>query len=457
MFDTQEKIPFSESLEQTILGSMFTLDLYSIVAEIVTEDDFYFESHRVFVRTIRGMVARGVVIDMAMVIDELKRLNVYESLGGDNRVMEFLKGLYASSEKNLIQYCERLKELSIERKMLEAAKKITHMILHKDGELTTRAMIETAEREILQVSNISGLGANEMQSKDSKDAIQTVINAIETARSRKDGELSGIRTGLKELDEYTDGFQKGDLIFIGARPSMGKTTLGLNFAESAFLTQKLPVVIFSMESPTVQITQRLIAAHSNVALGNIVRGEFDPYQFEKVSNTIATLKDSNFIISDKGSLSPSDMRQLLRRIAREHGGIGMVLADYVQLMKLHDNNKKTRNDELSEISRDLKNIAKEFNCPFLCLAQLSKDCERRPDKRPMMSDLRDCGGLEQDADMIIMIYRNEVYYPNDDESKGMADLLIRKNRNGRTGFIKTKFSGATFRFSNLDNYYSEGF
>lgn len=456
MFE-QEKIPFSESLEQTILGSMFTLDLYSIVAEIVTEDDFYFESHRVFVRTIRGMVARGVVIDMAMVIDELKRLNVYESLGGDNRVMEFLKGLYASSEKNLIQYCERLKELSIERKMLEAAKKITHMILHKDGELTTRAMIETAEREILQVSNNSGLGANEMQSKDSKDAIQTVINAIETARSRKDGELSGIRTGLKELDEYTDGFQKGDLIFIGARPSMGKTTLGLNFAESAFLTQKLPVVIFSMESPTVQITQRLIAAHSNVALGNIVRGEFDPYQFEKVSNTIATLKDSNFIISDKGSLSPSDMRQLLRRIAREHGGIGMVLADYVQLMKLHDNNKKTRNDELSEISRDLKNIAKEFNCPFLCLAQLSKDCERRPDKRPMMSDLRDCGGLEQDADMIIMIYRNEVYYPNDDESRGMADLLIRKNRNGRTGFIKTKFNGATFRFSNLDNYYSEGF
>lgn len=457
MFDTQEKIPFSESLEQTILGSMFTLDLYSIVAEIVTEDDFYFESHRIFVRTIRGMVARGVVIDMAMVIDELKRLNVYESLGGDNRVMEFLKGLYASSEKNLIQYCERLKELSLERKMLGAAKKITHMILHKDGELTTRAMIETAEREILQVSNSSGMGANEMQSKDSKDAIQTVINAIETARSRKDGELSGIRTGLKELDEYTDGFQKGDLIFIGARPSMGKTTLGLNFAESAFLTQKLPVVIFSMESPTVQITQRLIAAHSNVALGNIVRGEFDPYQFEKVSNTIATLKDSNFIITDKGSLSPSDMRQLLRRIAREHGGIGMVLADYVQLMKLHDNHKKTRNDELSEISRDLKNIAKEFNCPFLCLAQLSKDCERRPDKRPMMSDLRDCGGLEQDADMIIMIYRNEVYYPNDDESKGMADLLIRKNRNGRTGFIKTKFNGATFRFSNLDNYYSEGF
>ena len=457
MFDTQEKIPFSESLEQTILGSMFTFDSYAIVVDHVTEEDFYFESHRVFVRTIRGMVARGVVIDMAMVIDELKRLNVYESLGGDNRVMEFLKGLYASSEKNLIQYCERLKELSTERKMLEAAKKITHMILHKDGELTTRAMIETAEREILQVSNSSGLGANEMQSKDSKDAIQTVINAIETARSRKDGELSGVRTGLKELDEYTDGFQKGDLIFIGARPSMGKTTLGLNFAESAFLTQKLPVVIFSMESPTVQITQRLIAAHSNVALGNIVRGEFDPYQFEKVSNTIATLKESNFIITDKGSLSPSDMRQLLRRISREHGGIGMVLADYVQLMKLHDAQKKTRNDELSEISRDLKNIAKEFNCPFLCLAQLSKDCERRPDKRPMMSDLRDCGGLEQDADMIIMIYRNEVYYPNDDESKGMADLLIRKNRNGRTGFIKTKFNGATFRFSNLDNYYSEGF
>ena len=179
MFE-QEKIPFSESLEQTILGSMFTLDLYSIVAEIVTEDDFYFESHRIFVRTIRGMVARGVVIDMAMVIDELKRLNVYESLGGDNRVMEFLKGLYASSEKNLIQYCERLKELSLERKMLGAAQKITHMILHKDGELTTRAMIETAEREILQVSNSSGIGANEMQSKDSKDAIQTVINAIET-------------------------------------------------------------------------------------------------------------------------------------------------------------------------------------------------------------------------------------------------------------------------------------
>lgn len=277
-----------------------------------------------------------------------------------------------------------------------------------------------------------------------------VLDAIEVARNRVDGQMSGIDTGLFELNKYTDGFQRGDLIFIGARPSMGKTTLALNFAEAAFTYQQLPVVIFSMESPTVQITQRIIAAKSNVSLSKILKGEFDTYEFSRVSKAIEELKRANFIIADKGQLSPSDMRQLLRRVAREHGGIGMVIADYVQLMRVAGNHKRNRNDELTEISGDLKQIAKEFNCPFICLSQLSKDCEKRPDKRPMMSDLRDCGGLEQDADMIIMIYRNEVYFPNDEKTKGIADLIIRKNRNGQTGFISTMFRGSTFKFSNFD-------
>lgn len=450
MFEQEEKIPFSESMEQNVLGAMFETDLYHVVVGQLSEDDFYFQSHRLIFKAVKRLVDRGLVVDFSMAIEELKTLNIYEKLGGDERIKMFLQGLYAPCEHNLIQYCQKLKEFSTERKLLAAVEKIKSMILQKDGTLTTKSLIECAEREVLSVSNQSGVGANELKGKNQIESMQTVIDAIEVSRSRENGQMSGIDTGLFELNKYTDGFQKGDLIFIGARPSMGKTTLGLNFCEAAFLSQKLPVVIFSMESPTVQITQRLVAARSNVSLNKIKVGDFDAYEFSRVSTAIQELKASNFIITDKGQLSPSDMRQFLRRVAREHGGIGLIMADYVQLMRLGGGHKKNRNDELSEISNDLKQIAKEFDCPFLCLAQLSKDCEKRPDKRPMMSDLRDCGSLEQDADMVIMIYRNEVYFPKDEKSKGIADLIIRKNRNGATGFIPTRFSGATFRFSNLD-------
>ena len=228
---------------------------------------------------------------------------------------------------------------------------------------------------------------------------------------------------------------------------MGKTTLALNFAEAALFDQDLPVVIFSMESPKHQITQRLMASRANVAYQKVIRGKFESSEFNRVSQAMTDIKKRKLILCDRGGLSPSEMRTALKTVVREHGGVGFIMADYVQKMKLKGSHKLNRNDELSEISGDLKRIAMDFNCPFICLSQLSKACESRPDKRPMMSDLRDCGSLEADADAVIMLYREERYYPLKIESKGIAELIFCKNRNGQVGTVFTRFDGATFRFS----------
>lgn len=444
----EEKIPHSLTLEQSVLtGAMFDGTGWDEISDILAEDDFFSAPHRYIFRAIKTMYGTNQAVDAELVHQWLLLNNLSEKAGG----IEYMGRLLRDSPMttcNLRVYGTKVREFSIERKLLAVTEKIKDGILNKTGQ-TTAEILDSAESEIMAISSHkSGVGS-EIPIHDGLAVFNEVFDRMSTALDRKEGELSGVDSGIKEVNVYTDGFQKQDLIFIGARPSMGKTTLGMNFAEAALFAQDLPVVVFSMESPKYQIGQRLLAARSSVPMSKIVRGVFVGNEFSRINKALSEIKVRKFIICDKGSLSPSDMRSVLRRVEREHGGVGFIMADYVQKMKLKGNHKLNRNDELTDISGELKNIAKDYNCPFIVLAQLSKECERRPDKRPMMSDLRDCGGLEQDADSIIMLYRNEVYHEGKDA--GLAELIFRKNRNGQTGTIRTAFDGATFRFSDLQH------
>lgn len=442
----EEKIPSSLTLEQAVIaGAMFDSTGWDEISDVLGEDDFFSSRHRLIFRAIKTMYTDGQVVDAELVHEWLLLNGLSEKAGGTDYMGKILCDSPMTTV-NLRIYATKIREFSIERKLLAVTEKIKDGILNKQGK-STAEILDAAESEIMAISSHkSGVGS-EIPTHDGFAVFNEVFDRMSAALERKEGELSGIDSGLKEVNVFTDGFQKQDLIFVGARPSMGKTTLGMNFAEAALFAQDLPVVIFSMESPKYQIGQRLLAARSGVPMSKIVRGVFFGGEFARVNKAISEIKGRKFIICDKGSLSPSDMRSVLRRVEREHGGVGFIMADYVQKMKLKGDHKKNRNDELTDISGELKNIAKDYNCPFVVLAQLSKECERRPDKRPMMSDLRDCGGLEQDADSIIMLYRNEVYHAGKDV--GLAELIFRKNRNGQTGTVRTVFEGATFRFRDI--------
>lgn len=443
----EEKMPSALKEEQTIICAICeSVDWWDLVSTKLTEDDFYSQYHRKMFSVIKQLYAKKIKLDFEFFVEYLKKNNFESSVGGEEYLAFLLANCYFS-EANLMTYVNLVRDYSVERKLLQATNKAKSKILVKDG-TSTSDILATLESDIMVISHQKSADDG-LEAVGSKELLDEFTDKMRQALARGEG-LSGIDTGLTYLNKYTDGFQRCDLIFIGARPSMGKTTLGMNFVQSALFTQDLPVVVFSMESPSYQIVQRLISTTSGVPLHKILRVSYDEYESEKITHAAMRIRGRKLIICDKGQLSPADMRTILRKVVREHGGIGLIMADYVQKMGLKSVDKKSsRNEELSIISADLKEMAKDYKCPFICLSQLSKECDKRPNKRPMMSDLRDCGGLEQDADMIIMLYRNEVYFPKDAESKGIAELIVTKNRNGQTGTIVTRFNAPIFRFENV--------
>lgn len=442
----EEKIPHSLSLEQVIIyAACESVDDWELIKSKLCEEDFYSTQHRKMFSLINGLRTKKINFDFMLFYEFLSTNNLIDSVGGEAYIEHIARNSVITT--NIENYATFVRNSSIERKLLQAVNKTKNKILVKDG-TTTSDILAELENQLIAINHQKNSGDG-LQAYDSLELMNDFIDKLKLSLATR-GQLSGIDTGIKELNKVTDGFQKCDLIYLGARPSMGKTTLGMNFVESALFNQDLPVVVFSMESPKHQIVQRLISSMSGVPLSKIVKADYTEYENNLVSNAVLKIKKRKLVICDKGSLSPSDMRTILRQVVREHGGVGLIMADYVQKMELKGFSKKNnRNEELSIVSADLKEIAKQFNCPFVCLAQLSKDCEKRPNKRPMMSDLRDCGGLEQDADMVIMLYRNSVYFPNDVESKGIAELIIAKNRNGQTGTIITRFNAPIFRFENM--------
>lgn len=449
MFMQEEKIPHSLTVEQTLIyAAAENIDAWELIKTKLSDADFYSPSHRKLFSIIQKLYNQKVTFDFVFLCEYLANNNLVESVGGEQYLEHLVRNCAITNGDNLMAYIDLVRNHSIERQLLVSINQTKEKILIKDG-TPTGDILAKLENDVLAIAHHRSK-SDGLEYFGSKDLLMEFTHRLANAIDR-DG-LSGVDTGLTDLNKFTDGLQKGDLVYIGARPSMGKTTLGMNIVQSALFTQPLPVVVFSMESPKWQIVQRLVSAVSGVHLYKIVKGDYDQFESAKITNAIARLKDSKLIICDKGGLSPADMRTILRGVVRDHGGVGLIMADYVQKMGLKGfEAKKSRNEELSIISADLKEIAKDYNCPAVVLAQLSKDCEKRPNKRPMMSDLRDCGGLEQDADVVVMLYRDEVYNPNNAENKGLAELIVCKNRNGQTGTIVTRFNAPVFKFENMAN------
>lgn len=443
-------IPHSLTLEQAILsGLMSDASAFEDVAEVVNEGDFYSPRHSLIFKAITTLIKQQNPCDAMLVSGWLADAGLLERAGGNAYLGQMLKSSPATSV-NITAYAARVREYSIQRQLLVAADQIKS-IVSSPGKSTTD-MLGGAEKLILDISaHRDGLGGG-LPMTGSVAMLEGVISAMEAGMALGENELSGIDTGFATLNARTDGLQAGDMIVIGARPSMGKTTLGMNFVESALFAQDLPVVVFSMEQPHLQLGQRLLAARSMVPLDKIRRGCFEGGEFMRVQNAMKEIKERPLIVCDRGGLSPQDMQSVLRRVRRQYGGVGLIMTDYIQKMQVPGFPKNQRNNELGEVSRALKDMAKEYECPHIVLSQLSKECERRPNKRPMASDLRDCGGIEQDADIIMMLYRNEVYFPNDDNGKGLAEFIIVKNRNGETGTVVTRFLGSLFQFRDIEGY-----
>ena len=447
-------IPNSLILEQAILsGLMFDASSFDDVVEVIGENDFYSPRHTLIFRAIAALIKQDQPCDAMLVSRWLDDARLLDRAGGNAYLGQMLKDSPATTV-NIVAYAERVREYSIQRRLLSAADQIKEIVGARGS--TTTDMLGSAEKLILEIaSHRDGLGGG-LPMTGSVAILEGVFSALEEGMSRGENELSGIDTGFKSLNARTDGLQPGDMVVIGARPSMGKTTLAMNFVESALFAQDLPVVVFSMEQPHLQLGQRLLAARSMVPLDKIRRGRFEGGEFMRVQNATKEIKGRPLIVCDRGGLSPQDMQSVLRRVRRQYGGVGLIMTDYIQKMQIPGFPKNQRNNELGEVSLAMKNMALEYQCPHVVLSQLSKECERRPNKRPMSSDLRDCGGIEQDADIIMMLYRNEVYFPNDDNSKGLAEFIITKNRNGETGTVVTRFLGSLFQFRDIEGYNHAG-
>jgi replicative DNA helicase len=438
---TNTAMPHSIEAEQAVLGGlMLDNKRLDAVLEIVSESDFFRGDHQLIFRMMLGLQEASQPLDVITLSEELDRHNELENAGG----LAYLAEMAANtpSSANIVAYARIVRERSTLRQLILAAQEISKSGFNPSG-LDSDDLLQMAEKRVAEIAEDrpkeGGLvGVNDLLK-------QTVQRIDELFRSGSD--ITGIPTGINDLDQRTSGWQPGELIILAARPSMGKTALALNFVEGALFSQPKPVLVFSMEMPSAALVMRMMSSIGRIDQGKMRNGKLTEEDWPKLSSAVARMKDKLLFIDDTGGLNPQEMRARVRRIAREHGNPGMIMVDYLQLMTVAGGGEG-RTQEISEISRSLKGIAKEFECPMIALSQLNRGVEQRPNKRPMNSDLRESGAIEQDADVILFIYRDE-YYNEDSAEKGIAELIIGKQRNGEIGTCRAAFIGKYTRFDNL--------
>lgn len=444
------KPPHSLMMEQAVLAALMTIaESWESVADILTENDFYAARHRYLFRAIEKLANSHQPYDAVLVSDWLSNQHLLEAAGGEAYLMQLMSES-PTSLFNLPSYAEKVKEFSTLRHMINVSNEILQTAYDPKGQ-SVRDILDRAESNIFSIAEQH----NNRQSQNGPQPISSVVANVVTKLdelSKLEGNITGLSTGFLELDNKTYGMQAGDLIIVAARPSMGKTTFAMNLVESVLFNCNLPALVFSMEMPADSIAMRLISAFGRVHQGHLRSGKLSGDEWSKVVSSIAHLQEKHLYIDDSSALPPTELRSRARRIAKQHGGqLGCIMVDYLQLMKvpgLGDN----RVGEISEISRSLKALAKEMNCPVIALSQLNRSLENRPNKRPVMSDLRESGAIEQDADLIMFIYRDEVYNKESKEA-GVAEIIIGKQRNGPIGTVRLAFEGQYTRFSNLSPEY----
>ncbi|HET8711617.1 MAG TPA: replicative DNA helicase [Spongiibacteraceae bacterium] len=440
--------PHSLEAEQSVLGGlMIANDAWDKVADMVTDGDFYRPEHRLMFRRMAQLIEAGQPIDIVTLADALTHADELDRAGGFAYLAEIARN--TPSAANIRAYAIAVRERSSLRALINAAQSIADSGFHPEGR-NSAELLDEAERRIAQISEdrpkAGGPEAINPLLKKAVDRIDELFNSEST--------ITGISTGFKDLDDMTSGLQRGDMVVVAARPSMGKTTFAMNLVEHAVLHGNKPVIVFSMEMPAEQLILRMLSSIGRINQTKVRTGKLEDEDWPKLSAAISKLKDRPLFIDDTPALSPIEVRARTRRIAREHGTPGMIMIDYLQLMQIAGSTEG-RTAEISEISRSMKAMAKEFECPVVALSQLNRGVEQRPNKRPVNSDLRESGAIEQDADVIMFIYRDEVYN-EESPDKGVAEIIIGKQRNGPIGTARLAFIGQYTRFENLAMHYGGG-
>jgi replicative DNA helicase len=433
--------PHSVEAEQSVLGGLLlSADGWDAVAELVFASDFYRPGHRLIFRQIAQLAEASEPVDVITVADKLQARGELDSAGGLPYLAELAQNTPSAS--NIRAYAQVVRERANLRQLIEAAQEIAESGFNPDGR-SSKELIDLAERRIMQISEE---GPKSGGPRDINPLLQSAINRIEEL-FQSGGDITGLSTGFVDLDKLTSGLQPSDLVIVAGRPSMGKTGFTMNLVEHAVLHQKKPILVFSMEMPADALIIRMLSSIGRIDSMRLRNGKLEQEDWPKLSAAVAKLKDVPLFIDDTPALTPTEMRSRARRVMREHGDLGMIMVDYLQLMQVAGSGEG-RTAEISEISRNLKAIAKEFKVPMVACSQLNRSLEQRPNKRPVNSDLRESGAIEQDADVIMFIYRDEVYH-EDSEDKGTAEIIIGKQRNGPIGTCRLAFIGQYTRFENL--------
>lgn len=443
-------LPHSIEAEQAVLGGlMLDNSAWDRVSDHLNSADFYKPAHKHIYESLVELAKQGNPFDVVTVTETLKAKGVLNDSGGEVYLFEIAKN--TPSAANIKAYSDIVRERSVLRHLLETTHEIADKAYFPEGS-TSQDILDEAERKIFAIAEQRG----------GNSGPQSITQYLAEATDRIDrlyhsnAPISGLSTGFTDFDDMTSGLQAGDLVIVAGRPSMGKTVFGVNIAEHAAIKSKKTALFFSLEMPGEQIAMRMLSSLGRIDQHRIRSGKLTDEDWPRLTSAVSVLSEAKLYVDDTPALSPSDIRSRARRIAREHD-LGLIVVDYLQLMQV-PGYRDNRTLEISEISRSLKGLAKELNIPVIALSQLNRSLEQRADRRPIMSDLRESGAIEQDADVITFIYRDEVYH-DDSPDKGIAEIIIAKQRNGPIGKLRLTFLGQFTRFDNFSpaNYPTEDF
>jgi replicative DNA helicase len=434
--------PNSIQAEQSVLGGlMLDNQTWDSVADKIVETDFYRKDHRLIFRAIAQLAEKQIPFDVITLSEALEAIGELENVGG----LAYL-GMLARdtpSAANIVAYANIVRDRSVLRQLIHVGTNISDSAFNPEGR-DTAELLENAERQVFEIAEQKQRGQGGFM--PIKSLLATAVDKIETL-FEQEGNITGASTGFADFDEMTSGLQPSDLIIVAGRPSMGKTTIAMNMAENIAIKGDKPVAVFSMEMPGDSLAMRMMSSLGRIDQHKVRTGKLDDDEWPRLTSAINLLAETKLFIDDTPALTPTEVRSRARRLVREHGSLGLIVIDYLQLMQSPASGDN-RVQQISDISRGLKALAKELNVPVIALSQLNRNLEQRPNKRPVMSDLRESGGIEQDADLIVFVYRDEVYNP-DSPDKGIAEIIIGKQRNGPIGTVRLTFLGQYTRFENF--------
>ncbi len=438
--------PHSIEAERSVLGgAMLDEEGWDKISGILAAEDFYRGGHRTIFRCMHELSEKNQPLDVITIAEALDHISELDGVGGLAYISELASSTPTAS--NIKAYAEIVSERATVRKLISAAHEIADSGFNPQGR-DSATLIDQAESKVFQIGDER---PNRGGPESVRPLLTKAVERIDMLFQNK-GALTGTSSGFRDIDEMTSGLQDSDLIIVAGRPSMGKSSFMMNIAENAVLSDDKPVVVFSLEMPSDSIIMRMLSSLGRINQNNIRTGQLDDEDWPRLTSAVKLLSDRPLYIDDTPALSPNEIRSRVRRIAREYGSVGMILVDYLQLMQI-TGGADNRTAEISEISRSLKGIAKEFECPLIAGSQLNRSLEQRTDKRPIMSDLRESGAIEQDADVIMAIYRDEVYH--EDAEKGLAEIIILKQRNGPIGRKRLAFIGQYTKFEDLAENYGD--